>query len=265
MNRNCLRSVLAAVLFALLMSGVAWSQTTDSRQLPVAQQPLARPASSGTAASPVVPTAAPNPRQTMVAQGTQTTARQGVPQTAVEKPLTPPADAGKGTSSSDSKNESDSKDASGKKHETARKSLPGLRQLLVSIGLLSLLFVVLILLLKKLRPKEAGKLPPDVFEVLGKSPLAFRQQVYFLRGGDRIFLVALSANGVDKIGEITDPGEVARVIQRCHGEPFIPATGSVGTGGNAGTTGTQGNAGGQPASNAGNPSLEELYQRTLRR
>lgn len=258
MNRNCLRSVLAAVLFALLMSGMAWSQTTDSRQIPVAQQPLARPASSGTAASPVVPTAAPNPRQTMVAQGTQTTARQGVPQTAVEKkPLTPPADAGKSTaSSSDSKNEGDSKDASGKKHETARKPLPGLRQLLVSIGLLSLLFVVLILLLKKLRPKEAGKLPPDVFEVLGKSPLAFRQQVYFLRGGDRIFLVALSANGVDKIGEITDPGEVARVIQRCHGEPFIPASGSVGTGGNTG---------GQAASKAGNPSLEELYQRTLRK
>lgn len=218
MNRTCLRSVLAAVLFALLMSGVASSQTTDSHQL--------------------------------LAAG------QGAQQTAVEKPLTPPADAGKVTASSDSKNEGDGKETTGKKHETTRKAVPGLRQLLVSIGLLSLLFVVLILLLKKLRPKEAGKLPPDVFEVLGKSPLAFRQQVYFLRGGDRIFLVALSANGVDKIGEITDPGEVARVIQRCHGEPFVPASGSVGTGGNAG---------GQPASNAGKPSLEELYQRTLRK
>ena len=103
-----------------------------------------------------------------------------------------------------------------------RKAFPGFRQLLFTIGALALLFVGLILLLKQLKPKEAGPLPTDVFEILGHSPLALRQQVYFLRCGNRVFIVSLSQNGVDQIGEITDPAEVDRISRRCHGEVVLP-------------------------------------------
>ncbi|MBQ9454470.1 MAG: flagellar biosynthetic protein FliO [Thermoguttaceae bacterium] len=94
----------------------------------------------------------------------------------------------------------------------------GMKKLVFSVAAVTLLFMVLLLVLKKFSPGGAPQLPKDVFEVLGKSPLAFRQQLYLLRCGKKIFIVSLSQNGLDRVGEIDDPAEVERLAKRCSGE-----------------------------------------------
>lgn len=94
----------------------------------------------------------------------------------------------------------------------------GFQKLIFAVAAVTLLFMILIYVLKKFTPREAPALPKDVFEVLGKSPLAFRQQLYLMRCGQKLFIVSLSQNGLDRIGEIEDPMEVERLTRRCRGE-----------------------------------------------
>ena len=101
----------------------------------------------------------------------------------------------------------------------------GMKKLVFSVAVVTLIFMVLLLVLKKFTPGGAPQLPKDVFEVLGKAPLAFRQQLYMMRCGKKIFIVSLSQNGLDRVGEIEDPEEVERLARRCGGE--LPDAGSA--------------------------------------
>ncbi|MDO5113294.1 MAG: hypothetical protein Q4E67_02855 [Planctomycetia bacterium] len=131
---------------------------------------------------------------------------------AQNQPLAPPGDS----FSISTQDEKKAEQGTEKKQE--RPAVPGFRQLLFSIGVITALLIVLILILKKFRPCEAKPLSKEVFEILGKSPLAFHQQLYYLRCGNRLFIVSISQNGVDRIGEIEDLAEVERITRICHGE-----------------------------------------------
>lgn len=101
----------------------------------------------------------------------------------------------------------------------------GMKKLVFAVAAVTLVFMVLLLVLKKFTPGDAPRLPKDVFEVLGKAPLAFRQQLYMMRCGKKIFIVSLSQNGLDRVGEIEDPEEVERLAKRCGGE--LPDAGNA--------------------------------------
>jgi flagellar biogenesis protein FliO len=64
-------------------------------------------------------------------------------------------------------------------------------------------------------PNNARRLPAEVVDVLGRAPLAGRQQMHVLRFGNKLLLVCISAGGVDTLGEITDPAEIDRVAGLC--------------------------------------------------
>lgn len=120
--------------------------------------------------------------------------------------------------------EASSASVSGEKSENQEKkskSFPssvGVKKLAFSVAVVALLFFVLLLILKKFSPQDAPKLPRDAFEILGKSQLAFRHQLYLLRCGEKLFVVSISQNGVDRIGEIDDPEEADRLTRLCRGE-----------------------------------------------
>ncbi|MDO4570813.1 MAG: hypothetical protein Q4D38_10540 [Planctomycetia bacterium] len=95
---------------------------------------------------------------------------------------------------------------------------PGLSNLLWSVGIVTLLFVVLICILKRFSPAGVPPLPPEAFEILGKAPLPNRQQLYVMRCGKKIFVASISQNGLDRVGEIEDEAEVDRLTRVCHGE-----------------------------------------------
>ena len=64
-------------------------------------------------------------------------------------------------------------------------------------------------------PQGRGILPAEAFEVLGRSPLANRQQAQLLRCGNKLLLVCVGAAGAETLTEITDPAEVERLVETC--------------------------------------------------
>ncbi len=60
-----------------------------------------------------------------------------------------------------------------------------------------------------------GLLPHEALEVLGRAPLAGRQQVHLVRLGNKLVLVSVSAAGIEPLSEVTEPDEVQRLVALC--------------------------------------------------
>ncbi len=103
----------------------------------------------------------------------------------------------------------------------AEKSSSGPRTMGAIVTVAASLAVVLGLfwlcawLMRRGLPSSARRLPPEVVDVLGRAPLAGRQQMHVLRFGNKLLLVCISSSGVDTLGEITDPAEIDRLAGLC--------------------------------------------------
>jgi len=76
-------------------------------------------------------------------------------------------------------------------------------------------FLLLAWLMRKASPHGSAILPTEVFESLGRAPLANRQQVQLLRCGSKLLLVSITPTGVETLAEITDAAEVDRLVDLC--------------------------------------------------
>jgi flagellar biogenesis protein FliO len=92
---------------------------------------------------------------------------------------------------------------------------PALLSMFGSLAVVIGLFLGLVWLLRRGSPKAARLLSSDVVELLGRSPLAGRQQMHVIRFGNRLLLVAVSTDGAETLAEITDPAEVDRLAGLC--------------------------------------------------
>jgi flagellar biogenesis protein FliO len=70
--------------------------------------------------------------------------------------------------------------------------------------------------MRRVAPPGLTALPSEAFQVLGRAPLAMRQQAYLLRCGNKLLLVSVTATGSETLTEITDPVEVDRLAGLCH-------------------------------------------------
>ncbi len=77
------------------------------------------------------------------------------------------------------------------------------------------LFFLFAWLVKRAAPKGSAVLPGEVVEVLGRAPLAARQNVHLVRIGNKLLLVSVSAAGAETLTEITDSVEVDRLVGIC--------------------------------------------------
>jgi flagellar biogenesis protein FliO len=77
------------------------------------------------------------------------------------------------------------------------------------------LFFVLAWAMRRTAPRGSMLLPTEVVEVLGRAPLASRQQVHLVRCGTKLLLVSVSPTGAETLTEITDPDEVTRLAGLC--------------------------------------------------
>jgi flagellar protein FliO/FliZ len=92
--------------------------------------------------------------------------------------------------------------------------------LLVVLGL----FLAAVWLIRRTSPRTYRLLPAEVFEVLGRAPLASRQQVHLLRCGNKLLLIAATVAGVEPLAEIVDPDEVEHLTELCRkSRPSQPA------------------------------------------
>lgn len=103
-------------------------------------------------------------------------------------------------------------------HSGPGKNSDGLPSPMTVIGSLLLVlgvFFAVIWAIRQMSPPGANLLPTEAFEMLGRAPLANRQQAHLLRCGNKLLLVSVNAAGAEPLAEITDPAEVDRLTNLC--------------------------------------------------
>lgn len=80
--------------------------------------------------------------------------------------------------------------------------------LLVVVGL----FLIFAWVGKKNMKPGGGRLSKEIIQVLGKSQLSGKQQLELVRVGQKLLLLCVTPNGVETLTEITEPGEVERLL-----------------------------------------------------
>jgi flagellar biogenesis protein FliO len=103
----------------------------------------------------------------------------------------------------------------GKTPGTRSGSLGSLVPVAGSLALVVGLFLLVAWGMRRAAPASLVALPGEVFEVLGRAPLAGRQQVHLLRCGNKLILVSTTDAGAETLAEITDPPEVDRLAGLC--------------------------------------------------
>jgi flagellar biogenesis protein FliO len=84
-----------------------------------------------------------------------------------------------------------------------------------SLGVVLGIFLLIAWLMRRAAPQGLKRLPNEAFEVLGRAPLAGRQNVHLVRCGTKLLLVSITPAGTETLTEITDPQEVDRLAGLC--------------------------------------------------
>ena len=106
----------------------------------------------------------------------------------------------------------------GPSSHTKRDRSLGLPSVVTVAGSLAVVLGIFFLVARVMRraaPPGSVALPGEVFEVLGRAPMASRQQVHLLRCGSKLVLVSVTPAGAETLTEITDPIEVDRLAGLC--------------------------------------------------
>jgi flagellar protein FliO/FliZ len=115
-------------------------------------------------------------------------------------------------------------ESAGEKTSSGPRTLGAIVTVIVSLGVVLGLFGACAWLMKRGMPTNAKTLPAEAVSVLGRAPLAGRQQMHLVRFGNKILLVCVSPNGVDSLGEITEPAEIDRLAGLCEQQQATSAT-----------------------------------------
>lgn len=84
-----------------------------------------------------------------------------------------------------------------------------------SLAVVISFFLLVVWLVKKSQPHSFVKLPGDVVQVMGRTPMAPRQQMYVVRFGSKLLLISHQPGQTQTLGEITDADEVQRLAGLC--------------------------------------------------
>lgn len=84
-----------------------------------------------------------------------------------------------------------------------------------SLGVVLGLFFVAAWVMRRGSVGVLPVLPTEVVEVLGRAPLAARQQVHLIRLGAKLVLVSASPAGIEPLSEVTEADEVQRLVGLC--------------------------------------------------
>ena len=80
-----------------------------------------------------------------------------------------------------------------------------------SLAVVLCFFLLVAWLVKKAQPTSFLKLPGDVVQVMGRTPMAPRQQMYVVRFGSKLLLISHQPGQTQTLAEITDADEVQRL------------------------------------------------------
>ncbi len=108
----------------------------------------------------------------------------------------------------------------------ATSSWANLGTMMMSLGVVLVLFMATMWLLRKTMPGTKNQLGRGVVELLGTTPMGQRQSLQVIRFGNKILLVAMGPSGCDTLTEITDPFEVDRLAGLCQQQQANSISGS---------------------------------------
>jgi flagellar biogenesis protein FliO len=103
-------------------------------------------------------------------------------------------------------------------HAEPGKRADGLSSAMTVAGSLAMvlgIFFLVVWVFRRVSPNASTALPAEAFEVLGRAPLANRQQAMMLRCGNKLLLVCAGVADTKTLTEITDPAEVDRLVGLC--------------------------------------------------
>jgi len=109
-----------------------------------------------------------------------------------------------------------SRDLPGQAKRDRSGGLPSVVTVAGSLAVVLGIFFLVAWGMRRTAPPGSALLPDEVFEVLGRSSMANRQQVHLLRCGNKLVLVSVTPEGAETLTEITDPFEVDRLSGLCH-------------------------------------------------
>jgi flagellar protein FliO/FliZ len=87
--------------------------------------------------------------------------------------------------------------------------------MMFSLAIVLSLFLIIAWLFRRTQPNTFAKLPSEVVQVMGRTAMAPRQQVYVVRFGSKMLLVSHQPGQTQTLGEITDVDEVQRLAGMC--------------------------------------------------
>lgn len=82
------------------------------------------------------------------------------------------------------------------------------------VGIVLGIFAVLLLVWRLSASRGASSLPNNLVEVYGKVPMNGKQSLHLVRIGGRLLILIESAQGMQRLAEITDPDEVRSVVEQ---------------------------------------------------
>ncbi len=105
-----------------------------------------------------------------------------------------------------------SSEAGGQNTNTPRGSGAGLGTLLGSLACVVVVLLGVAKLVMRKNPFAVPGLPRDAVEILGRRTVDPRNSVYLVKVGGKVLLLGASSNGLSPLGEISDPIEVATLV-----------------------------------------------------
>ena len=92
-------------------------------------------------------------------------------------------------------------------------------------------YLGLVWLLRVINPAGSGAIPREALEVVGSSPLNNKQNLQLIRLGSKLMLMIHGPDGVQPVGEVSDPAEVEHLLALCggggRGQRVSPAVGAA--------------------------------------
>jgi flagellar biogenesis protein FliO len=77
------------------------------------------------------------------------------------------------------------------------------------------LFLLLVWVQRRASGPRGSMLPGEVIQTLGRARLNSRQEMHLVRVGNKLLLLAVTANSAETLTEITDPDEISRLNGIC--------------------------------------------------
>jgi flagellar protein FliO/FliZ len=99
--------------------------------------------------------------------------------------------------------------------EAPKSSWTAAVSMFFSLAIVLSFFFLVAWFVKKSQPSSMLKLPNSVVQVMGRTPMAPRQQMYVVRFGSKLLLVSHQPGQTQTLCEITDADEVQRIAGLC--------------------------------------------------